>query len=224
MHQLALHELSHVYGQTKQHAQSHAAEGLGIMLILPELFTFTSFSMYTKAIEETLIDGIISMSRWIKFVNKLCVEQGKYMLIATVLLAANLALLAIPDISKLNIVKGFSKASIFSSLACIASGFPLMQLHWSNAQPQFNSVSQYWCFVFMCSLPVTALSHAFVYFCYGIIFMVVDNHYSKLAVILIAGILGIFVVCLFMALSSFIFKEPKSSRWQPLPARDVVGV
>jgi hypothetical protein len=36
--------------------------------------------------------------------------------------------------------------------------------------------------------------------------MVVDNHHSKLAVILIAGILGIFVVCLFMALSSFIFK------------------
>jgi hypothetical protein len=55
------------------------------------------------------------------------------------LLTANLALLAIPDVGKLIVVKGFGKASIIASLACIASGFPLMRLGWTNTRPQFNS-------------------------------------------------------------------------------------
>jgi hypothetical protein len=80
-HSLALYELSHLYGQRKQNARSNSAKALGIALILPELLSFTAFSMYTEAIEGILIDGVISTSRWIGFVNKLCIEQGKYILI-----------------------------------------------------------------------------------------------------------------------------------------------
>ena len=156
---LALHELLHLCGQIKRHVKSQPVKALDIALALPEILSFRTFSTYARAIEKLLVDGIISTSRWTNFVWKWENICSLYVLVllfslqfsshpskqSTVLLAANLALLALPDVQKLTIAQVFSKASILASLGCIACAFLLMQLNWTDTQPQFNSPVNYLC-------------------------------------------------------------------------------
>jgi len=167
--------------------------------------------MYARAIEEMLKDGNIPVepSRWTVFVDKLHKEQGQIMLIATVLLTANLAHMTIPGVDQLGIVQAFGQASIIASLVSIASGFFLMRICWINAQaqPLFDSPPRRWCFTCICSLPVAALSHGFTYFCYGIIFRIDKGRHSGAIVIVTVGIPTIVFIVVFWAISAFIFGD-----------------
>jgi len=185
--------------------------------ILRRICFLSILSTYENALGEIYISGIISTSGWAIFVDKLRKEASDLMLIATVLLNANVAFLAIP-LGNHN-ARILSYLSIVTSLASIASGFGTQHAGWSNFRPQ--SISQSWCrdFIVLSAMPLVCLIWAFAFFCLAVFFMI----FASLPVYAIT-LIGIFAIgsiyALFQKLSHPVFSHKRDEiQWSCIPQR-----
>lgn len=181
--------------------------------ILRHICLLGILSTYENALEEICISGVISTSGWAIFADRLRQEASDSRLIATVLLNANVAFLAITSghIKQ----RRFDYMSIVMSLASIVSGFWAQHAGWSNLRPQFVSQSWSWDFLVLSAMPLVCLIWAFSSFCAAVIFrMCAGRIPDYLATVICIGAFGV-VYALFRRLSHSVFSPTQCSPLRP---------
>ena len=154
---LGRHELVHLYGQKRPDQSCTRKESWYIKqfrFALAGPISLGTLATYKQAFDEIRVNGRVSKSQWASFMVKIRTELAQTTLIvcpsvvlllfsfiltsfeATVLLAANLAFLAIPSVDAESWPAIFSQISIFASLASIGSGYPFLRSDWIKPCPQ----------------------------------------------------------------------------------------
>jgi hypothetical protein len=176
----ALYKVLHLHGQPSIPAkkQTWGVQLLvGLWILLSSTLSLGTLATHKQVLDDIRVDHGISKSRWEYFMAKTQAELARGTILvnnllvfhtllltpplqATVLLAANLAFLAIPAVYSASRPALMSQISIFASLASIGSGYPLIQKDWFKPGPQV--------FSHVCSIQTNSLdceTHTFLHRC-----------------------------------------------------------
>ncbi|TCD65964.1 hypothetical protein EIP91_001956 [Steccherinum ochraceum] len=174
--------------------------------ILLMVFLFGAHKMYRVRLQHARVQGTIYLSDFRDVLGNFLAEWSDSNLLATVFIGANIAFLAVPDIT--NLQRNASLASVVCSLTSVLTGVHHVWQHRTKVNANFEEANAYLshiqplddggdsdlaitaCFL---SIPLVALLYAVLSFSVAIAAYCIQNNdvHGKILLVVVLGILGI---------------------------------